>query len=1198
MKQKSLLLTSAMLMMSAVSFAGIWQTPTITGQAPVTDGETEQYLYNVDAKAFFLGANDWNTRASVSATKGYKVKLTSTGEGTYSITDYVQTQNAWKKTFVDAPTGIWVDNNNGANADTWTLDVNGTTFTIGNTAFPDLTLGAWEKVNGSVDTRLYMGEIDGCEGAFWNTWTSVSTEEYDSFIAIASKAEAGIALEEAIAAALAKYPNLDLADEQAICNNPESTLEELQNAKKSVENKVKAADAAAAEASATPENPMDLTSLIVNQGFDKTGDFTGWSGTAFGAGGTTGPCAEHYQKTFDSWQLVSGLPKGVYMLKMDGFYRAGSTEESYINWRKGAQRNVSMYAVNLVEEDNTNAANDTVSALIYNNFDGIEPNNDLGISGATSYTDPETADTYYVPNTMASAVEYMKLGYYNDNQVMFAATNGQAKIGVKNNSTLGWTIVDNFRIVYYGNSAASYQFWMDQYVATAPADLYDYVEYVTGSYVEAYKTAITSHTTASTYEEVMANLAAVKAAQAEVEANIAAWKQLLAVVAKCQEITGSGDLWGDAIDELADYVDLELTDILDAKELTTEEILALAEELEAKRQYAIENCLKPGSDFTTNLVNPDFGTGDWTGWTHNAASGGNVAVNASAKCAEAWNNADFDIFQEVKGAPVGVYSISMQGFYREGRGENAWRLYFDGETGEVLDNRPQSTAFVYMNDAKTPLANVFDYQVVNGELYTTTGDLAPYVDPLGEYWYPNDMVAAGQAFDMGAYQVAAYGLVAKKGDVMRVGVKGRSNNLGDSWAIFDNFKLTFEGFKVEIIQPLLEEQLNSQLLDALMGADIIDEVAAAKAAGQQALASGDGRAMFDALAALYALDAKVEASVALFETMINKWNELADVIGNYSTTASAATVEEANALYTRVETAIAQKTFTDAEATQAIEDMNIAIAQLKIPGAAESATDEAPVDLTSLLATPSFQNEDMMNSVEGWQNTTGYNFGNDDTQKSALCLEFYEKKFDMYQDIVGLPAGTYAVKMQGFYRYTNAVEDYARLKAGEHGLAFLYAKAGEADAIEAPVSLISADPSDIKLESGSENELALEDGTVVYIPNDMVSAAAYFDAGHYNNGVIVKVGEDGKLRIGVKETETVSGGWMIMDNWTLTYYGANSTKEEGSLAISEVAAESHVVKSEIFSLNGMKAAGLQKGINIVRTTMSNGDVIVRKISIK
>lgn len=185
MKQKSLLLTSAMLMMSAVSYAGIWQTPTITGQAPVTDGETEQYLYNVDAKAFFLGANDWNTRASVSATKGYKVKLTSTGEGTYSITDYVQTQNAWKKTFADGVAGIWVDNNNGANADTWTLTVTGTTFTIGNTAYPDLTLGVWEKVNGGVDTRLYLGEIEGCEGAFWNTWTSVSTEEYDSYAAIA-----------------------------------------------------------------------------------------------------------------------------------------------------------------------------------------------------------------------------------------------------------------------------------------------------------------------------------------------------------------------------------------------------------------------------------------------------------------------------------------------------------------------------------------------------------------------------------------------------------------------------------------------------------------------------------------------------------------------------------------------------------------------------------------------------------------------------------------------------------------------------------------------------------------------------------------------------------------------------------------------------------------------------------------------------
>ena len=49
-----------------------WTKPAAPASVPLQTGET-LYLYNPDADGFFLGANDWNTRASVSGTKGYKV---------------------------------------------------------------------------------------------------------------------------------------------------------------------------------------------------------------------------------------------------------------------------------------------------------------------------------------------------------------------------------------------------------------------------------------------------------------------------------------------------------------------------------------------------------------------------------------------------------------------------------------------------------------------------------------------------------------------------------------------------------------------------------------------------------------------------------------------------------------------------------------------------------------------------------------------------------------------------------------------------------------------------------------------------------------------------------------------------------------------------------------------------------------------
>ena len=63
----------------------------------------------------------------------------------------------------------------------------------------------------------------------------------------------------------------------------------------------------------------------------------------------------------------------------------------------------------------------------------------------------------------------------------------------------------------------------------------------------------------------------------------------------------------------------------------------------------------------------------------------------------------------------------------------------------------------------------------------------------------------------------------------------------------------------------------------------------------------------------------------------------------------------------------------------------------------------------------------------------------------------------------------------------------------------------------------------------------------------MVSSVEYFNCERYFNHVIVKV-TDGKLKIGIKQNESVSNGWMIMDNWTLTYYGTNSKQQPWPVA--------------------------------------------------
>ncbi len=148
--------------------------------ALATDGETVQYLYNVETHAFVLGANDWNTRASVSVEKGYKFKIADNGNGTYTLNDYVETQNAWKAVFAGNATDIWVDNLGGANVKGWVIT------SVGENLYKITNPGASATGELSViqdlsDTRLNLN-VSNPE-AYGATWALVSEDDYAEYIA-------------------------------------------------------------------------------------------------------------------------------------------------------------------------------------------------------------------------------------------------------------------------------------------------------------------------------------------------------------------------------------------------------------------------------------------------------------------------------------------------------------------------------------------------------------------------------------------------------------------------------------------------------------------------------------------------------------------------------------------------------------------------------------------------------------------------------------------------------------------------------------------------------------------------------------------------------------------------------------------------------------------------------------------------------
>ena len=1135
------------------------------------------YLFNTGAKQFFLGANDWSTRASVG-NKGYQVTITDNGDGSVLFRDRVETQNneikcvfadPWVADGETLPAGnVWVDNSGAPNR-FWALtnigdDIYRFSVSSVNPDCNDANTVLGLKKSDPTDTRLYWNLAP--EDAIAD-WYFVKIEDYEAYLTVFANFAAAQNLKAVIDEA--KAGGIDVSAEEKVYLDESSSVDTINEAIASVKEKI----AAGEEGKVTADSPVDKTSLIVNPSYDNNKN-EGWSGDAPAFQSYTD--AEFYKKKFNTYQNITGAPKGVYALNVQAFYRSGFSDVAYNNYKAMTQYDAKLYA---------ETGGDRVTADIVNPFSqalteakGMNESSVVGEDGVT----------YFIPNNMETAEAYFMDGLYQ-NKVFFATEDGDMTIGMmKDNSDTpdgNWVLYDNWGLTYYGNGADAYTMWLDE-AKKAAKDYSGLSEdvLVTNGVIDAYNDAIAGLTIANSKADVLAAINTINEEVAKVDANIAAWKEYKDILDKAAVIANDEQISGSDKDDLADYIEFDYGVIIADLALSTEEVYAEIEKVKTMYDNAIKNGIKEGTDVTDKyLVNADFETAN-KGWIVEKANGGNVAYGGTStnKCFEAWNNSKFDIYQEVADAPIGVYEISVQGFYRYGRGATAYEAYQNGTA-------PNDAVNIYVNNNNAHFKSVFDEPVANGELYTG----GTYIDPNNEYWYPNDMTTGSEAFANGMYVATSFGVVANAGDVLRIGVKGATNQLGDSWAIWDNFKMVFQGTKAEIVQPLLSDAIVS-MQEAINNANRVGKSTLEAAniildGANAAISSNDGKAMFTSLCKIIDAKNSLIESASLFTKLVQKNEDL-----NLAWLNSAATEvvkSEAANLFTEINNGIENNTLNNEDAEAYIAAIDKMIIKLGIPADAENASDDNPVDLTTLIQTPNFE-KDGANSIEGW-NADGYSFGNDDTQKSALLVEFFGKAFDLNQTIVGLPNGTYKVSVNAFYRFGSTAEDWAKYSEDPNtqGNAYLYATSG-AETNQTSIALLSSGACEDNGYGGTSNI----EGTEFYVPNDMVSANLYFqDLDAYKNDVIVKV-VDNELTIGIKlaEEDVVDNNWVILDNWTLTYYGENSNIGTGVEGV-EVA---EPAKVEIYNVNGMKTKGFSKGVNIVKMTSKDGAVKFSKVNVK
>ena len=162
----------------------------------------------------------------------------------------------------------------------------------------------------------------------------------------------------------------------------------------------------------------DLTFLLQNPDFSQGGQ--GWSGTGFTA--ASQGVAEHYYKTFDFYQELSGLPNGRYRVEVQSFYRAGGKEAASAAHKNGSE---------------------TINALFY-------ANNEEKPVCSLYDADIYTVSPYTYPDNVTEANAAFNTHDLYHNTLECVVTDGTLKLGIRSNQMINndWCCFDNFKLTY------------------------------------------------------------------------------------------------------------------------------------------------------------------------------------------------------------------------------------------------------------------------------------------------------------------------------------------------------------------------------------------------------------------------------------------------------------------------------------------------------------------------------------------------------------------------------------------------------------------------------------------------------------------------------------------------------------------------------------------------------------------------------
>lgn len=426
----------------------------------------------------------------------------------------------------------------------------------------------------------------------------------------------------------------------------------------------------------------DITRKIVNPSFD-TGTSEGWTGNVTVSKDYKN--CEAYEKTFDLYQDITNIPDGVYELSVLAFQRVGTNEVASAAHDNGTENITAFIYANDLETPFT-------SPYTY----GMkEPSG----GNPADYKYNLNGEDVYIPNSMqgmAAAIAENPKAYTVT--VPMLVEGGTLRIGVRAktrpSNTHDWAIWDNFRLKYIGSKGDALGAVTTPLIAKADGLLASNMNADVRAQLEAAKTALE---TEATVPGIHTLSAAIEAANTSIDA----YNTLKEAIDNAQtryEENEASSTTSETAKGLYNAAMATAQGIYDNGTAADAEIPAAIKALNVGvTKYVIHDVIADASEakpaeITKVIANSDFATMSSTGWD---VKDGTMAFqsNNSVEAGEFYN-CTFNLQQSLVGLPAGMYRLTTQAFYRNGKAAE------DGS--DELKYDVNENAFIYFSDKEIP----------------------------------------------------------------------------------------------------------------------------------------------------------------------------------------------------------------------------------------------------------------------------------------------------------------------------------------------------------------------------------------------------------------------------------------------------------------------------------------------------------------